>query len=65
MGALKKKKNPGALGTCLVCPLVKTALVSTTAHGQNTELTPVGQLTRSDPANSQVTVLGPVVPRGG
>ena len=25
-GRLKKKKNPGALGTCLVCPLVKTAL---------------------------------------
>ena len=26
MGPLKKKKNPGALGTCPVCPLVKTAL---------------------------------------
>ena len=24
--SLKKKKNPGALGTCPVCPLVKTAL---------------------------------------
>ena len=23
---LKKKRNPGALGTCPVCPLVKTAL---------------------------------------
>jgi len=27
-GPLKKKKNPGALGTCRVCPLVKTALTS-------------------------------------
>jgi len=26
LGPLKKKKNPGALGTCPVCPLVKTAL---------------------------------------
>ena len=26
-GPLKKKKNPGALGTCSVCPLVKTALL--------------------------------------
>jgi len=26
LGLLKKKKNPGALGTCPVCPLVKTAL---------------------------------------
>ena len=26
LGALKKKKNPGALGTCPVCPLIKTAL---------------------------------------
>ena len=26
MGALKKKKNPEALGTCPVCPLVKTAM---------------------------------------
>ena len=27
LGPLKKKKNPGALDTCPVCPLVKTALV--------------------------------------
>ena len=26
MGAPQKEKNPGALGTCPVCPLVKTAL---------------------------------------
>jgi len=26
-GSLEKKKNPGALGTCPVCPLVKTALL--------------------------------------
>jgi len=26
LGPLKKKKNPEALGTCPVCPLVKTAL---------------------------------------
>jgi len=26
LGPLKKKKNPGALGTCPMCPLVKTAL---------------------------------------
>ena len=25
-GPSKRKKNPGALGTCSVCPLVKTAL---------------------------------------
>jgi len=25
---LKKKKNPGALGMCPVCPLVKTALTA-------------------------------------
>ena len=25
-GPSKRKKNPGALGTCPVCPLVKTAL---------------------------------------
>jgi len=26
-GPSKRKKNPGALGTCPVCPLVKTALL--------------------------------------
>ena len=32
-GSSKRKKNPGALGTCPVCPLVKTALLSTVAPG--------------------------------
>jgi len=27
-GPSKRKKNPGALGTCPVCPLVKTALTA-------------------------------------
>jgi len=27
LGPAKRKKNPGALGTCPVCPLVKTALI--------------------------------------
>jgi len=26
LGAPEKEKNPGVLGTCPVCPLVKTAL---------------------------------------
>ena len=29
-GPTKRKKNPGALGTCPVCPLVKTALAGST-----------------------------------
>ena len=28
MGAPQKEKNPGALGTCPVCPLVKTAIIN-------------------------------------
>ena len=32
LGAPQKEKNPGALGTCPMCPLVKTALI-THSHG--------------------------------
>jgi len=28
VGAPQKEKNPGALGTCPVCPLVKTAIIN-------------------------------------
>jgi len=33
-GPSKRKKNPGALGTCPVCPLVKTALPRLPCFGQ-------------------------------
>jgi len=32
-GPSKRKTNPGALGTCQVCPLVKTALGATALYG--------------------------------
>ena len=37
-GPLNKKKNPGALGTCPVCPWVKTALPRTTVFIANATL---------------------------